>query len=218
MRIIVAEDSTLLREGLVGLLERFGHTIVGAASDAATLHEAVDRAAASGGVPDIVITDVRMPPDNRNDGLDAAIRLRVEHPGLPVLLLSQYVVAAYADELLADPRGGVGYLLKDRVGRVSDFMASVEVVARGGTVIDPDVVRALMAPTGHGPLDQLTAREREVLALMAEGKGNADIASELVVSEAAIAKHIGNVFSKLGLAPNDAGHRRVQAVLAYLRS
>jgi DNA-binding NarL/FixJ family response regulator len=217
MRIVVAEDSTLLREGLIGLLERFGHLIVGTAPDAASLIEVVDRVAASGDRPDLVITDVRMPPNNRNDGLEAAVALRARHPGLPVLLLSQYVVDAYADDLLADRRGGVGYLLKDRIGRVSDFMASVEVVAHGGTVIDPDVVRALMSSTGRSPLDELTPREREVLGLMAQGKANPDIARELFVSEAAVAKHIGNVFSKLGLASNDVGHRRVQAVLAYLR-
>lgn len=216
LRIVLAEDSTLLREGLVGLLERVGHVVVRLAVDAGELVDAVREQAAGGARPDLVVTDVRMPPTNSNEGLEAAVLLRREFPGLPVLLLSQYVADPYAQELLADPAGGVGYLLKDRVGRVSEFVASVEQVAAGGTVLDPEVVRSLLAARSS-PLDVLTPREREVLGLMAEGRSNLDIAAKLVVSEAAVAKHIGNVFAKLGLTTDEGGHRRVQAVLAYLR-
>jgi DNA-binding NarL/FixJ family response regulator len=171
---------------------------------------------ADGELPDLVITDVRMPPRLQNDGIDAVVELRRHHPALPVVLLSQYVADAYARDLLAGSSGGIGYLLKDRIGRVSDVMTSLEVVAAGGTVIDPQIVRSLL-DRSSSPLDALTPREREVLALMAEGRANPEIARRLVVSDAAVAKHIGNVFAKLGLATDDAGHRRVRAVLAYLR-
>lgn len=218
MRIILAEDSALLREGLVGLLERFGHEVAAAVADAPALVVAVTAAAASGTPPDLVITDVRMPPGNLDDGLRAAVELRGTIPGLPVLVLSQYVADAYAAQLLAGTDGGVGYLLKDRIGRVADFMQSIEVVARGGVIIDPEMVRHLLGRAREtGPLARLTPREREVLASMAEGRTNAEIAAVLVVSDAAIAKHIGNIFAKLNLAPED-GHRRVLAVLAHLQS
>jgi len=218
MRIVLAEDSALLREGLVGLFERFGHTVTDAVPGAPSLVEAVDRAIAAGRAPHIVITDVRMPPDNTDDGLRAAVQLRRRYPELPVLVLSQYIADAYATQLLDSGTGGVGYLLKDRVGRVTDFMQSVQAVAAGGIVIDPDVIRHLLnRSTDAGPLARLTPREREVLARMAEGRTNGEIAAILSVSEAAIAKHIGSIFSKLELAHDD-GHRRVRAVLLHLRA
>lgn len=217
MQIVLAEDSALLREGLVGLLERFGHEVVDAVGDAPALLAAVDHAAGAGRLPDLVITDVRMPPTNSDDGLRAALQLRREYPALPVVVLSQYVADAYAAQLLESAEGGVGYLLKDRVGRVADFMQSLDVVATGGVIIDSEMVRHLLGRArAESPLSRLTAREREVLAAMAEGKANAEIASSLVVSEAAVAKHIGNIFAKLVLAPDD-GHRRVRAVLTYLQ-
>jgi len=217
MRIVLAEDSALLREGLVGLLHRFGHEVIAAVADAPALVDAVTAAAAAGHRPDLVITDVRMPPGNLDDGLRAALDLRRTFSGLPVLVLSQYVADAYAAQLLEGSAGGVGYLLKDRIGRVADFMQSIEVVARGGVIIDPDMVGHLLARVRDaGPLARLTAREREVLAVMAAGRTNAQIAAELVVSEAAIAKHIGNIFAKLDLDPA-SGHRRVLAVLAQLQ-
>lgn len=216
MRIILAEDTVLLRDGLTSVLERFGH-IVTAVADAPALEVAVEAALASSTGVDVVITDIRMPPHRRNDGLDAALALRSRHPGLPVLVLSQYIAGAYARELLADGAGGVGYLLKDRVGRVSDFLSSLAVVSAGGTVIDPEVVQQVLDRNGPGsPLAGLTAREREVLERMATGMSNADIARVLVVSEAAVAKHIGSIFSKLGLSAEDPGHRRVRAVLTFL--
>lgn len=215
MRVILAEDSTLLREGLLSLLERAGHDVAATAVDAPGLVQAVEAAARAGELPDIVITDVRMPPDHHDDGLRAAIAVRRAHPGLPVLVLSQYIAGAYARDLLRDQAGGVGYLLKDRVGRVSDFLRLLETVSSGGVVIDSDVIGRLMgSPDGH-PVASLTPREREVLGLMAEGLSNGDIAARLVVSDAAVSKHIGNIFLKLDLAPED-GHRRVRAVLAYL--
>lgn len=217
MRIILAEDSALLREGLVGLLERFGHEVMASVGDATALVEVVTAAVAANDAPDLVVTDVRMPPGDSDDGLRAAIALREKHPGLPMLVLSQYVADAYAAQLLGSTEGGVGYLLKDRVGRIADFMQSLELVANGGVVIDPDMVRHLLGRSRqHSPVDTLTAREREVLTRMAEGKGNTEIASTLVVTEAAVAKHIGNIFAKLGLIP-ESGHRRVLAVLAYLQ-
>ena len=216
MRIVLAEDSILLREGLVGLLERVGHEVAHVTDNADELVRLVLADGAHGKLPDLVITDVRMPPRLQNDGIDAAVELRRHHPALPVVLLSQYVADAYARDLLAGSSGGIGYLLKDRVGRVSDVMASLEVVAAGGTVIDPQIVRTLL-DRSSSPLGTLTPREREVLALMAEGRSNQEIAERLVVSDAAVAKHIGNVFAKLGLTVDDAGHRRVRAVLAYLR-
>ncbi|MCZ4123392.1 response regulator transcription factor [Streptomyces sp. H39-S7] len=213
LRIVLAEDSVLLREGLTGLLGRFGHDVVAAVGDAATL-----RATVASHQPDIVVTDVRMPPGFTDEGLRAAVALREEWPSLPVLVLSQYVQRTYATELLESGDGtGVGYLLKDRVGRVEEFLDALRRVADGGTVVDPEVVRHLLRRR-RDPLEQLTKREREVLALIAEGKSNAAIARELVVSEAAIGKHIGNILTKLGLPPAEETHRRVLAVLAFLRA
>ncbi|WP_435882455.1 response regulator transcription factor [Streptomyces umbrinus] len=210
---MLAEDSVLLREGLIGLLSRCGHEVVAAVGDAQALVAAVEEHA-----PDIVVTDVRMPPGFQDEGLHAAVRLREKRPRLPVLVLSQYVQRTYAAELLDSGDGsGVGYLLKDRVGQVEEFVDALHKVADGGTVVDPEVVRQLLRRR-RDPLEQLTPREREVLALIAEGRSNGAIAKELVVSEAAIGKHIGNILTKLDLPPTDKTHRRVLAVLTYLRA
>jgi len=210
---VLAEDSVLLREGIVGLLGRYGHEVVSAVGDARALIAAVEEHA-----PDIVVTDVRMPPGFQDEGLHAAVRLRERRPALPVLVLSQYVQRTYAAELLDSGDGsGVGYLLKDRVGQVEEFIEALHQVANGGTVVDPEVVRQLLRRR-RDPLEQLTPREREVLALIAEGRSNSAIAAELVVSEAAIGKHIGNILTKLDLPPTAGTHRRVLAVLTYLRA
>lgn len=202
----------LLREGLAGLAQRFGHTVLASVGDAEALLDAVEAE-----LPDIVVTDVRMPPGFTDEGLRAAVALRAAHPELPVLVLSQYVEQTYATELLDSGGGaGVGYLLKDRVGDVTEFVDALARVAAGGTVVDPEVVRQLLGRR-RDPLLRLTPREREVLALMAEGHSNAAIARMLVVTEAAVAKHIGNVLTKLDLPPAQDHHRRVLAVLAYLR-
>jgi DNA-binding NarL/FixJ family response regulator len=214
LRIVLAEDTVIMRAGLAGLLERFGHTIVADVGDADALIAAV-----TAHRPDLVITDVRMPPGYTDEGLRAAVRLRASDPDTAVLVLSQYTATAYAAELLG-PAGqaGVGYLLKDRIGEVSEFIDAVRRVAAGDTVIDPDVVRQLLARQRRkNPLDRLTPREREVLGKMAEGHSNASIARALSVSDAAVAKHVGNIFMKLDL-PAEDGHRRVLAVLAYLRA
>ncbi|MGA5203323.1 response regulator [Streptomyces variegatus] len=215
LRIVIAEDAVLLREGLVHLLQRFGHQVLAAVGDGPAL-----LTAAREHRPDLVITDVRMPPGQTDEGLRAARRLQSEQPGLAVLVLSQYVEQTFADELLDDRRGsvGTGYLLKERIGDVEEFADAVTRVAAGSTVVDPEVVRQLLARR-RDPLDRLTPREREVLALMAEGRSNAAIARRLVVTEAAVAKHIASILLKLDLpptAPDD--HRRVLAVLAYLRA
>lgn len=203
----------LLREGLVGLLTRCGHEVVAAVGDAKALVAAVEEHA-----PDIVVTDVRMSPAFQDEGLHAAVRLREKRPTLPVLVLSQYVQRTYASELLDTGDGsGIGYLLKDRVGQVEEFVDALCEVADGGTVVDPEVVRQLLRRR-RDPLERLTPREREVLALIAEGRSNGAIARELVVSEAAVGKHIGSILAKLDLPPADATHRRVLAVLAYLRA
>lgn len=213
LRIVLAEDSVLLRDGLVGLLTRFGYEVVAAVGDADAL-----LAAAAEHTPDVVVTDVRMPPGFQDEGLHAAVKLRDERPGLPVLVLSQYVQRAYAAELLDSGDGtGVGYLLKDRVGQVEEFVDALREVAAGGTVVDPEVVRQLLRRR-RDPLARLSPREREVLALIAEGKSNGAIAKALVVSDAAVGKHIGSILTKLDLPPADDTHRRVLAVLAYLRS
>ncbi|MFI5879886.1 response regulator [Streptomyces sp. NPDC051554] len=210
---MLAEDSVLLREGIVGLLVRYGHEVVSAVGDARALVAAVEEHA-----PDIVVTDVRMPPGFQDEGLHAAVRLREKRPALPVLVLSQYVQRTYAAELLDSGDGsGIGYLLKDRVGQVEEFIEALHQVADGGTVVDPEVVRQLLRRR-RDPLEQLTPREREVLALIAEGRSNGAIAAELVVSEAAIGKHIGNILTKLDLPPTAGTHRRVLAVLTYLRA
>ncbi|MEU5888574.1 response regulator transcription factor [Streptomyces sp. NPDC047461] len=213
LRIVLAEDSVLLRDGLVGLLTRFGYEVVAAVGDADAL-----LAATAEHVPDVVVTDVRMPPGFQDEGLHAAVKLREERPGLPVLVLSQYVQRAYAAELLDSGDGtGVGYLLKDRVGQVEEFVDALREVAAGGTVVDPEVVRQLLRRR-RDPLARLSPREREVLGLIAEGKSNGAIAKALVVSDAAVGKHIGSILTKLDLPPADDTHRRVLAVLAYLRS
>jgi len=210
---VLAEDSVLLREGLIGLLGRCGHEVVAAVGDAEALLVAVEEHS-----PDIVLTDVRMPPGFQDEGLHAAVRLRERRPGLPVLVLSQYVQRAYASELLDSGDGtGVGYLLKDRVGQVEQFVDALCEVADGGTVVDPEVVRQLLRRR-RDPLERLTPREREVLALIAEGKSNGAIARELVVSDAAVGKHISGILTKLDLPPAEETHRRVLAVLAYLRA
>ncbi|MFJ2172803.1 response regulator [Streptomyces sp. NPDC087851] len=210
---MLAEDSVLLREGLVGLLGRCGHEVVAAVGDAQALVVAVDEH-----TPDIVVTDVRMPPGFQDEGLRTAVRLREKRPTLPVLVLSQYVQRTYASELLDSGDGtGVGYLLKDRVGQVEEFVDALHEVANGATVVDPEVVRQLLRRR-RDPLERLTPREREVLALIAEGRSNGSIARELVVSEAAIGKHISGILTKLDLPPADETHRRVLAVLTYLRA
>lgn len=215
LRVVLAEDAVLLRAGLVELLTRVGHRVTAAVGDAGELARAVDADR-----PDVVVTDVRMPPGHRDEGLRAALELRARHPGLPVLVLSQYVATAYATQLLgggASDGGGLGYLLKDRVGEVADFLDALDRVAGGQTVIDPEVVRVLLRQrTDDEPLRRLTPREREVLALMAEGLNNQAIARRLTVTEASVVKHTGNIFLKLELDPAD-GNRRVLAVLTHLR-
>lgn len=212
LRIVLAEDSPLLRAGVEAVLARGGHEVVAAVGDGDALVNAVR---ATG--PDLVITDVRMPPNHSDEGLRAAAQIRRERPTLPVIVLSQYVSVAYLDDLMAGGGRGLGYLLKDRVAHVRHFLGAVADVAAGQTIIDPEVVRALVGgAAASGPIATLTPREREVLSLMAEGRTNHAIAEELVVSEAAVRKHIGGIFSKLPL--DDGADRRVSAVLAYLRS
>ena len=212
MRVVIAEDGLIVREGIAGLLRRFGHRVVAAVGDAPALLAAVAEHR-----PDVVVTDVRMPPGFSDEGLQAAIALRAADPALPVLVLSQYVEQTYAAELLDSGAGaGVGYLLKDRIGDVTEFVDALVAVAGGRTVVDPEVVRQLLGRR-RDPLTRLSPREREVLSLMAEGRSNAAIARLLVVSEAAVAKHIGSLLTKLDLPPDAGDHRRVRAVLAYLR-
>ncbi|MGI6878362.1 LuxR C-terminal-related transcriptional regulator [Microbacterium sp. gxy059] len=217
MRLLLAEDSALLREALTALLERLGHEVVATARSAPELRAVFARLIRDGARPDVAVTDVRMPPGDSDDGLRTALAIRAEHLGQPVLVLSQYIAGAYARDLLTLPKGGVGYLLKDRVNRVRDFTAALETVASGGTVIDPDVVRHLLRGSAPGPLDALTTREREVLELMADGASNTGIAEALVLSDAAVSKHIGSIFAKLGLGPVEE-NRRVRAVLTYLQN
>jgi len=212
MRVVIAEDSVLLREGLAEILARRDHEVAAAVSDVPGLLASVDAH-----LPDVVIVDVRLPPGYRDEGLQAAVKLHRDRPEVGILVLSQYVEQTYATELLEVATSGIGYLLKDRVGDVVEFLDALEKVAGGGVVIDPEVVRQLLARGSHHPIDQLTPREREVLALMAEGRSNVAIARRLVVTPAAVIKHVGNIFGKLGLEPAEEDHRRVLAVLAYLK-
>ncbi|HTX28295.1 MAG TPA: response regulator transcription factor [Streptosporangiaceae bacterium] len=212
MRIVIAEDLYLLREGLVRLLSAHGFEIAAAMASAPELLEALVEQR-----PDVGIVDVRLPPTHTDDGLRAALQARAQVPGLPVLILSQYVEQLYARELLADRAGGVGYLLKDRVFNDEAFAAAIRTVAAGGTVLDPEVVGKLMTRRAE-PVARLTPREREVLALMAEGRSNVAIAQRLFITEKAVSKHAAGIFDKLDLAPSDDDNRRVLAVLAYLDS
>ncbi|HEY7015652.1 MAG TPA: response regulator transcription factor [Streptosporangiaceae bacterium] len=217
MRVVIAEDSVLLREGLTRLLAEAGHDVVAAAAEAEEFLRAVGQHE-----PDAVVVDVRMPPTFTDEGLRAALVVRGRWPEVGVLVLSQYVEERYATELLSDrpmkgdgAGGGVGYLLKDRVADLTEFLDALDRVAAGGSALDPEVVAQLLARSRH-PLAMLTGREREVLALMAEGRSNAAIAAALVVGEGAVEKHINSIFAKLGLAPTAGDHRRVLAVLRYL--
>ena len=213
MRVVIAEDSALLREGLVLLLTSTGHEVVAVVGTGPEILPALLEHH-----PDVAVLDVRMPPGFRDEGLRAALEARRRLPGLPVLVLSQYVEESYAAELLGGGAAGVGYLLKDRVGRVDEFLDALTRVAAGGTALDPEVVAELLTRRADSPLDSLTPREREVLELMAEGLDNTTIARTLVITERSVSKHIGNVFLKLGLPTSDSGHRRVLAVLAYLNN
>ncbi|GLW11012.1 DNA-binding response regulator [Microtetraspora sp. NBRC 13810] len=215
MRVVVADDAVLIREGLIRLLEEFGCEVVAAVGDGDALITAVEA-----NRPDVSVVDVRMPPSFRDEGLRAAVEARRRVPGAPMLILSQYVEVSYADDLLADARGAVGYLLKDRVVDVDEFLGGLRRVAGGGTVFDPEVVAQLMVRRRRDdPLVSLTPREREVLGLMAEGRSNPAIGRQLVISDGAVEKHIRSIFAKLGLHADDTDqHRRVLAVLTYLRS
>jgi DNA-binding NarL/FixJ family response regulator len=211
VRIVIAEDSVLLRAGLIKLVETAGHEVAAAAGDASGLLAAVEEHR-----PDAVIVDVRMPPAFTDEGIRAALVIRRQWPEIGVLVLSQYVEERYAAELLSANTTGVGYLLKDRVADVSAFLDALRRVASGGTALDPEVVSQLLLRRRSDPLDRLTPRERDVLALMAEGRSNAGIAEKLVVGDSAVAKHINNIFAKLDLSAADADHRRVLAVLRFL--
>ena len=210
MRIVIAEDSAVIRAGLTEILADRGHEIVAAVGDADALLKAVTEHD-----PDVAIVDVRMPPDHTDEGLRAAIAIRRAHPRVGILVFSQYIETRYASDLLSMGSGGVGYLLKDRVADVTEFLDALQRVADGGSALDPEVVAQLLARSRH-PLGDLTPREREVLALMAEGRSNSAIAESLVVGSGAVEKHINNIFTKLGLAPGERDHRRVLAVLRYL--
>ena len=214
MRIVIAEDSALLRDGLTRMLTDSGHEVVGAIDDAVGLKELVEREDA-----ELVVLDVRMPPTHTDEGIRAALELRAQWPDLPIVVLSQYVEENYASELLAGDLGGVGYVLKDRVTDVGQFLGTVERVGDGGTAIDPEVVSQLLARTRRQrPIADLSPRERQVLGLMAEGRSNTAIAEELVITQRAVEKHVKNIFQKLRLAPADTDHRRVLAVLRYLEA
>jgi DNA-binding NarL/FixJ family response regulator len=212
MRIVIAEDSVLLRAGIASLLEEAGHEVVAAVGDGDSLVDAVDRQ-----LPDLAVVDVRMPPSFTDEGLRAALAVRAQHPSIGILVLSQYVEERYAGELLATEGDGIGYLLKDRVADVREFLDALTRVGGGGTALDPEVVAQLLARSRRqDPLERLTPREREVLSLMAEGRSNAAIAEALVVSDGAVEKHVTNIFSKLDLLPAEQDHRRVLAVLRWL--
>jgi DNA-binding NarL/FixJ family response regulator len=212
VRVVIAEDSVLLREGLVRLLEAAGIEVAAAVGDADALLREV-----AGGGTDTVIVDVRMPPTHTDEGLRAALTLRRERPDIAVLVLSQYVEERYATELLSSNTRGVGYLLKDRVADVTEFIDALRRVADGGTVLDPEVVAQLLVRRRSDPMEQLTPREREVLGLMAEGRSNSGVATGLHISESAVAKHVNSIFTKLDITLADTDHRRVLAVLRYLR-
>jgi DNA-binding NarL/FixJ family response regulator len=212
VRVVIAEDLTLLREGLTRLLADRGWDIVAAVDDGPKLVAAIEEHR-----PDIAVVDVRLPPSFTDEGVRAALEARERVPGTPILILSQYVEESYASDLLANGDGGVGYLLKDRVADVRQFVESLERVAAGGTAMDPEVVAQLLGRRDNrGPLGELTPRERDVLAQMAEGRSNTGIAAELGISPSAVEKHVGQVFAKLDLAPSEGDHRRVLAVLAHL--
>lgn len=214
MRVVIAEDSVLLREGLSRLLDESGFEVVSAVADGESAIRAVEERR-----PQVVVLDVRMPPTFTDEGLRAALVIRSRWPDVAMLVFSQYVEERYATELLAGETRGVGYLLKDRVADVVEFVDALRRVADGGTVLDPEVVQQLLARSRRNhPLDVLTAREKEVLALMAEGRSNAAIAKQLVVGEGAVEKHVSSIFTKLGLLPAESDHRRVLAVLRYLDS
>ena len=211
MRVVIAEDLALLRDGLERLLRDSGFEVVAAVADGPALLDAVEET-----TPDVAIVDVRLPPAFRDEGVRAALELRRRRPGFPVLILSQYVEQTYAAELLADGTGGVGYLLKDRVSDVREFVEAVRRVATGGMALDPEAVSQLVAGHEDGPLAQLSTRERAVLALMAEGRTNHGIADELQITPSGVEKHVASIFSKLGLPPAESAHRRVLAVVAWL--
>ena len=214
MRVVIAEDSALLREGLVRLLEDRGYEVAAAVGDAGSLLAAVAEHH-----PDVVVTDIRMPPTHTDEGLRAAAELRRHHPEIGVLVLSQYIETTYATALLAGNAGGVGYMLKDRVADAAEFADALERVATGGTALDSEVVTKLMRASRQvGGLGGLTPREREVLELMAEGRSNAAIAEAMVISSGAVEKHVASIFGKLGLPSSEADNRRVLAVLQYLRA
>jgi DNA-binding NarL/FixJ family response regulator len=212
VRVVIAEDSVLLRQGLVHLMGDAGLDVVEAVDDADQLLRAVDEH-----LPDICVVDIRMPPTHTDEGIRAALVIRVQHPGVAVLMLSQYVEERYATDLIASDTRGVGYLLKDRVADVAEFLEAVRRVANGGTALDPEVVSQLLVRSRRvDPLASLTPRETDVIKLMAEGRSNAGIAAELVVSEGAVEKHVSSIFAKLRLNPADQDHRRVLAVLRWL--
>ena len=210
-RVVIAEDSVLLLAGLTKLLESAGFEVAATAADATGLLAAVEREQ-----PDVVIADVRMPPTHTDEGIRAALAIRGQWPSIAILVLSQYVEERYAADLLSTNTSSVGYLLKDRVADVSDFVAALRRVAEGGTALDPEVVSQLLVRRRSDPLDRLTPREFEVIRLMAEGRSNTAIAQTLVITESAVAKHINNIFAKLDLHATDSGNRRVLAVLRYL--
>ena len=217
LRVVIAEDSVLLRDGLTRLLTDRGLDVVAGVGDGEALLALIERLAAESALPDVVVADVRMPPTHTDEGVRACVELRSRHPGVGTLVLSQYVEERYASELLAGSTQGVGYLLKDRVADVREFTEAVVRVAEGGTALDPEVVAQLLGRSRrHDVLDALTPREREVLGLMAEGRTNSAIAKQLVVSDGAVEKHVSNIFMKLGLTQSSDDHRRVLAVLRHL--